>query len=244
MNCRVVVAKFLESAAVAGLTELPAIEGKTAERVARNFSNWLWLLKLLHRNWTWLRVHEFWLPEIRANLVQHRGCDAHHSFFLLNSRDIFLGFWAPFGAMSSSMILTIEVRVSWVVIRESQRSSSSSPSPWCEPSSRAWSTILVRLRIFHVVDVSWILRLWSPRHLFVALSSFISFSHSSALIIIGQDVFFEFKKKFINCLWRLSCQVRSCWSWSQALDQCFDSCFVIRLKNLGSLLHEPSHEVP
>jgi hypothetical protein len=34
MNCRVVVAKFLELAAVAGLTELPATEGKTAERVA------------------------------------------------------------------------------------------------------------------------------------------------------------------------------------------------------------------
>jgi hypothetical protein len=34
MNCRVVVAKFLELAVVAGLTELPATEGKTAERVA------------------------------------------------------------------------------------------------------------------------------------------------------------------------------------------------------------------
>jgi hypothetical protein len=32
-NCLVVVAKFLELAAVAGLTELPATEGKTAERV-------------------------------------------------------------------------------------------------------------------------------------------------------------------------------------------------------------------
>jgi hypothetical protein len=86
--------------------------------------------------------------------------------------------------------------------------------------------------------------LGSPSHLSVALSGFISFSHSSAMIIIGQDVFFEFMKKFINCLWLLSCQVRSCWSWSQALDQCFDRCFVIRLRNLVSLLHEPSHEVP
>jgi hypothetical protein len=34
MNCQVVVAKFLKLAAVAGLTELPATEGKTAERVA------------------------------------------------------------------------------------------------------------------------------------------------------------------------------------------------------------------
>jgi hypothetical protein len=33
-NCRVVVAKFLELAVVAGLTELPATGGKTAERVA------------------------------------------------------------------------------------------------------------------------------------------------------------------------------------------------------------------
>jgi hypothetical protein len=33
-NCRVVVAKFLELAAVAGLIELPATEGKTAARVA------------------------------------------------------------------------------------------------------------------------------------------------------------------------------------------------------------------
>jgi hypothetical protein len=35
MNCRVVVAKFLELVAVAGLTELPATEGRTVEKVAR-----------------------------------------------------------------------------------------------------------------------------------------------------------------------------------------------------------------
>jgi hypothetical protein len=35
MNCRVVVAIFLELAAVAGFTELPATEGRTIERVAR-----------------------------------------------------------------------------------------------------------------------------------------------------------------------------------------------------------------
>jgi hypothetical protein len=34
MNCQVVVARFLELAMVAGLTELPATEGKNAERVA------------------------------------------------------------------------------------------------------------------------------------------------------------------------------------------------------------------
>jgi hypothetical protein len=105
--------------------------------------------------------------------------------------------------MSSSMILTIEVRVSWVVIRESRRSSSSSPSPGCESSSCAWSTVLVRLRIFHVVDVLWILGLGSPSHLSVALSGFISFGHSSVMIIIRQDVFFKFMKKFIKCLWLL-----------------------------------------
>jgi hypothetical protein len=33
-NCRVVAAKFLKLAAVAGLTELPATEGKTTERIA------------------------------------------------------------------------------------------------------------------------------------------------------------------------------------------------------------------
>jgi hypothetical protein len=33
-NCRVVLAIFLELAAVVGLTELPATEGRTTERVA------------------------------------------------------------------------------------------------------------------------------------------------------------------------------------------------------------------
>jgi hypothetical protein len=37
MNYRVVVAVFLELAAVAGLTKLPVIEGRTAERVAMMF---------------------------------------------------------------------------------------------------------------------------------------------------------------------------------------------------------------
>jgi hypothetical protein len=146
--------------------------------------------------------------------------------------------------MSSSMILTIEVRVSWVVIRESQGSSSSSPSPGCESSSCAWSTVLVRLRIFHVVDVSWILGLCSPSHFSVALSCFISFGHSSAMIIIGQDVFFEFMKKFFDCLGFLPRQMRSRWSWSQTIDQFLDRCFVIRFGNLRSLLHKSSHEVP
>jgi hypothetical protein len=46
------------------------------------------------------------------------------------------------------------------------------------------------LRIFHIVDVSWILGLWSPSHFSVALSCFIWFGHSFVMIIIRQDVFF------------------------------------------------------
>jgi hypothetical protein len=63
----VVTAKFLELAAVAGWTELPA----TGVKLLRGLPQWLWLLKLLHCNWIWLRVHELWLPEIRAELVRH-----------------------------------------------------------------------------------------------------------------------------------------------------------------------------
>jgi hypothetical protein len=49
---------------------------------------------------------------------------------------------------------------------------------------------LVRLRIFHIVDISWILGLRSPGHFSVALPGFILFSYSFAMIIIGQDVLF------------------------------------------------------
>jgi hypothetical protein len=179
---------------------------------------WLWLLKLLHCDWTWLRVHELWLPEVRAKLIRHWGCDAHQSFLLLNSCHVLLGFWAAFSAVSSSMILTIELRVLWVVIRESWGSYSSSPSPWCESSSCARPAVLVRMRIFHIVDVSWILGLCSPSHFSVALSCFISFGHSFVMIIIGQDVLFQLMKKFLNRLRFLSRQMRSYWSWSQTFD--------------------------
>jgi hypothetical protein len=107
---------------------------------------------------------------------------------LLNSCDILLGFWTPFGAMPSPMILAIEVWISWIVIRESRGSSPPSSSPRCKSSSCVWSVVLVRLRIHHIVDISWILR--SPCHFSVALSRFISLNHSSAMIVIGQDVFF------------------------------------------------------
>jgi hypothetical protein len=77
---------------------------------------------------------------------------------------------------------------------------------------------LVRLRIFHIVDISWILGLRSPGYFFVALPSFILFSHFFAMIIIGQDVLFQFMKKFFNRLGFLSRQMQSCWSWSQIFD--------------------------
>jgi hypothetical protein len=64
------------------------------------------------------------------------------------------------------------------------------------------------------------------------------------MVIIGQDVFFKFMKKFFKCLGFLSHQMRSCSSWSQTFDQCLDRCFVIGFRGLGSLLHESSHEVP
>jgi hypothetical protein len=70
------------------------------------------------------------------------------------------------------------------------------------------------LRIFHIVDVSWILGLWSPSHFSIALSCFISPGHSFAVIVIGQDVFFQFMKKFFNRLGFLLRQMGSCWSWS------------------------------
>jgi hypothetical protein len=185
-----------------------------------------------------------WLPEVRAKLVRHCECDARHCLLLLNHGNILLGFWAPFCAMSSSVILAVEVRISWIVVCELRGSSFPSPSSGCKSSSSAWCVVLIGLRIFHIVDVSWILGLRSPCHFSIALSCFVSFSCSSAMIVMRQDVLFKFLKKFIDCLGFLSCQVRGCWSWSQTLDQCLDRCFVIRLENLGSLLHESYYEVP
>jgi hypothetical protein len=62
-NCQVVVAIFLGLAVAAELTELPATEGR--------LPGWLWLLKLLHCDWIWLRIHKLWLPEVRAKLVRY-----------------------------------------------------------------------------------------------------------------------------------------------------------------------------
>jgi hypothetical protein len=202
----------------------------------------LWLLKLLHCNWTWLRIHELWLLEAWAKLIWHCGGNSHHGFLLLNSSNVLLGFWAPFGGMTSSVILAVEVWISWVMVCEFL--GSPSPSLGCKASSCAWAIVLIGLGIFHVIDISWILELGSPRHFSVALSCFISFGNSSTVIFVRHDVLFKFVKVFINCLGFLSCQMRSCWSWSQTLDQCLNCCFIIRFGNLGSLLHEPSCEFP
>jgi hypothetical protein len=66
-NYQVVVARFLELVVVAGLAELLATAGKIAERVAMMVV----VVEIAALHWTWLRVHELWLPEIRAKLVWH-----------------------------------------------------------------------------------------------------------------------------------------------------------------------------
>jgi hypothetical protein len=185
-----------------------------------------------------LRIHKPWLPEAWTKLVWHCGGNTYHGFLLMNSSNVLLGFWAPFGAMTSSVIFAIEVWISWVMVCEFR--GSSSPSPECKFSSCAWSVILIGLGIFHIIDVSWILEQRSPRYFSVALSFFISFGNPSVVIFIRHDVFF----KFMNCFGFLSCQMRSCWSWSQTLDQRLYCCFIIRFGNLGSLLHESSYIVP
>jgi hypothetical protein len=68
------------------------------------------------------------------------------------------------------------------------------------------------------------LELRCPRHSSVALSCFISFGNPSPVIFIRHDVFFKFMKNFIDCFGFLSCQMRSCRSWSQTLDQCLYYC--------------------
>jgi hypothetical protein len=207
----------------------------------RRLPRWL---DLLHCDWTWLRIDELWLPEAWAKLIWHFGGNTHHGFLLLNSSNVLLGFWVPFGAMTSSVILVVKVWISWVMVCELRGSSSSSPSSGCKVSSCAWSFVLIGLGIFHVIDVSWVLELRYPDHFSVALSCFISFSNSSPMIIVGHDVFFKFTKKFINCFGFLSCEMRSCRSWSRTLDQCLNCCFIIRFGNMQPLLHESSYVIP
>jgi hypothetical protein len=66
-NRQVVVAEFLELAAVAVLTELPTTEEKTAERVAMMVV----AIEIAALQLDLFGIHELWLPEIRAKLVRH-----------------------------------------------------------------------------------------------------------------------------------------------------------------------------
>jgi hypothetical protein len=77
---------------------------------------------------------------------------------------------------------------------------------------------LFMLWVFDIVDISRMLGLCSPCHLSVALPCLVSLGHSLAMVIIRQNVFFQFTKKFLNRLGFLSCEMRSCWPWSEALD--------------------------
>jgi hypothetical protein len=83
--------------------------------------------------------------------------------------------------MASSMILAVEVWIFWVMILNFRGSSSPSSSPRCMTSSCAWSIVLIELRVFHVVDVSWGLKVRSPSYSSVALPCFISLGNSSSM---------------------------------------------------------------
>jgi hypothetical protein len=63
---------------------------------------------------------------------------------------------------------------------------------------------LLRLWIFDIVNISLMLGLCSPCHLSVVVPRLVSFGYSLAMVIIRQDVFFQFTKKFFNCLGFLS----------------------------------------
>jgi hypothetical protein len=142
------------------------------------------------------------------------------------------------------MILAIEVRIFWVVVRESWGSSASPPSSGIESSPGAWPINLFWLRVSDVVDVSRMLGWCPPGHVSVALSCLVSLSYPLAVVIIRQNVLLQFVKKFLNRLGFLSREMGSCWPWGETFDQCLDRCFVISFRDLRPLLHEPSHEVP
>jgi hypothetical protein len=222
------------------LTELPAAEGRTAEKIAKMVVvaeiAALWL-DLVENSWTMVARSsgkvDLALKRWYSSLSSLAEFWQYSSWFLdtLRCYDLFRD--------TGSRSMDILGCGLWV-----SRCSSPFPAPGCESSSCVWSVVLNGLRIFHIVDVSRVLELRFPRHFSVSLSCFISFSNSSAVIIIGHDVLFKFMEKFINCFGFLSWQMWSCWSWSQTLDQCVDRSFIIRFRNLGSLLNESSYEVP
>jgi hypothetical protein len=80
---------------------------------------------------------------------------------------MFFSFWAHFGAMAPAMISKVEVWIYWIVVLHFWGSSSSRR----KTSSCAWSIVLVELRVFHIVGVSWSLELSSPCCSSIALSS-------------------------------------------------------------------------
>jgi hypothetical protein len=213
-SCLGVVARFPELVVVAGLIGLPVTGEKTAEMVA------MMIVVVRTAEMGLNLIESSWIAAARnsgeTGLALRMRCSS--TLFLVGFLPCFLGFWAPFGAVSPPMILTIEVWVFRVMIREPRGSSSSSPSSGREPSYGAWPAVLVRLWIFDIVNISWILGLCSPGYFFVALPGFVSFGYSLAMIIIRQDVFLQFMKMFLNRLGFLSSQMRSCWLWSQALD--------------------------
>jgi hypothetical protein len=103
---------------------------------------------------------------------------------------------------------------------------------------------LLWLGVSNAVDISWMLGWCPPGHISVALSSLVSLSYPLAVVVIRQNVLFQFSKKFLNCFELLSREMGSCWPWGETFDQCLDRCLVISVGNLRPLLHEPSHEVP
>jgi hypothetical protein len=177
----------------------------------KRLPRWLWLLKLLHCDWTWLRIHELWLPKAWAKLIWHWGGNTHHGFLLLNSGNVHLGFWAPFDAITSSVIIAVGYGL-WA-----SRVLFPFPFPWVQIFLLCLDYCSDWTGNFHIIDISWILELRSPCHFSVALSCFISFNDSSAVIFVRHGVFFKFMKKFINYFGFLSCQMRSCWSRSRPL---------------------------
>jgi hypothetical protein len=98
------------------------------------------------------------------------------------------------------MILAIEVGIFWVMVCESRGSSSSPPSSGIEPSPGAWSVALFGLWVSDVVDISRMLGWCPPCHFSVAPSCLVSLGYSLAMVIVGQNVLFQFVKKFFNRL--------------------------------------------
>jgi hypothetical protein len=117
----VVVATFHELVAVAQWFGFPETEERTVAKAVMMTR----LLKLLNWDWAWLGTHQLWLPEILTELVWHSGGNGHHGFLLLDYCYILFSFWESFGTMTPPMIFAVKVWISWIMILNFQRSSSS-----------------------------------------------------------------------------------------------------------------------